>query len=160
MLLSALADLPIKQGIAVTGSVDQQGRVQPVGGVQYKIEGYFDVCRARGLTGEQGVMIPATNIKNLMLREDVVAACREGQFHVWVVDTIDKGLELLTGVKAGRRGKSGEFTRNSAHARVAAKLKSIAEQLDGGRKDRDEPGDEEKKKKEEEETKTRRKRKK
>jgi len=160
VLLSALADLPIKQGIAVTGSVDQQGRVQPVGGVQYKIEGYFDVCRARGLTGEQGVMIPATNIKNLMLREDVVAACREGQFHVWVVDTIDKGLELLTGVKAGRRGKSGEFTRNSAHARVVAKLKSIAEQLDGGRKDRDEPGDEEKKKKEEEETKTRRKRKK
>ena len=160
VLLSALADLPIKQGIAVTGSVDQQGRVQPVGGVQYKIEGYFDVCRARGLTGEQGVMIPATNIKNLMLREDVVAACSEGQFHVWVVDTIDEGLQLLTGVKAGRRGKSGEFTRNSVHARVVAKLKSIAEQLDGGRKDREEPGDEEKKKKEEEETKTRRKRKK
>jgi lon-related putative ATP-dependent protease len=159
-LLSALADLPIKQGIAVTGSVDQQGRVQPVGGAQYKIEGYFDVCRARGLTGEQGVMIPASNVKNLMLREDVVAACRAGKFHVWAVNSIDEGLELLTGVKAGRRGKRGEFTRDSVHARVAAKLKSIAEQLDGGRKDRDESDEEEKKKKKEEETKPRRRRKK
>ena len=155
-LLSALADLPIKQGIAVTGSVDQQGRVQPVGGVQYKIEGYFDICQARGLTGEQGVMIPASNVKNLMLREDVVAACREGKFHIWAVNTIDEGLELLTGVKAGRRGKSGEFTGNSVHARVAAKLKSIADQLDGGRKEREEPDDEKKKK--EEETKARRRR--
>jgi predicted ATP-dependent protease len=159
-LLSALADLPIKQGIAVTGSVDQQGRVQPVGGVQYKIEGYFDICQARGLTGAQGVMIPASNVKNLMLREDVVAACRAGKFHLWAVSSIDEGLELLTGVKAGRRGKRGNFTKDSVHARVAEKLKSIAEQLDGGRKDREEPGDEEKKKKEEEETKTRRRRKK
>jgi len=160
VLLSALADLPIKQGIAVTGSVDQQGRVQPVGGVQYKIEGYFDICQARGLTGEQGVMIPASNVKNLMLREDVVAACRAGKFHIWAVDTIDEGLELLTAVKAGRRGKHGEFTRNSVHARAAAKLKLIAEQLDGGRKEREEPGDEEQKKKEKEETKTRRRKKK
>jgi predicted ATP-dependent protease len=159
-LLSALADLPIKQGIAVTGSVDQQGRVQPVGGVQYKIEGYFDVCRARGLTGEQGVMIPASNVKNLMLREDVVAACREGRFHIWAVHTIDEGVELLTGVKAGRRGKRGDFTKDSVHARVATKLKSIAEQLDGGRKDHEEPDDEEKKKRKEEETKVRRRRKK
>ncbi len=158
-LLSALAELPIKQGIAVTGSVDQQGRVQPVGGVQYKIEGYFDICRARGLTGEQGVMIPASNVKNLMLREDVVAARREGKFHIWAVNSIDEGLELLTGVKAGRRGKRGDFTTGSVHARVAAKLKSIAEQLDGGRKDKDEAEEEEKKKKQEE-TKPRRKRKK
>jgi predicted ATP-dependent protease len=156
VLLSALADLPIKQALAVTGSVDQQGRVQPVGGVQYKIEGYFDVCQARGLSGDQGVMIPATNIRHLMLREDVVAACREGKFHIWAVHTIDEGLELLTGVKAGRRGKRGEFTKNSVHARVAARLKSIAEQLDGGRKDREEPDDEEKKRQEEKETKTRR----
>ncbi|CAG0936566.1 hypothetical protein TFLX_05447 [Thermoflexales bacterium] len=159
VLLSALADLPIKQGIAVTGSVDQQGRVQPVGGAQYKIEGYFEVCQARGLTGEQGVMIPAANIKNLMLREDVVAACRAGQFHIWAVETIDEGLELLTGVKAGRRGKRGEFTKNSVHARVADRLKSIAEQLDGGRKDREDSEDEEQKKKDAEETKTRRRRK-
>jgi lon-related putative ATP-dependent protease len=158
-LLSALADLPIKQGIAVTGSVDQQGRVQPVGGVQYKIEGYFDICQARGLTGEQGVMIPASNIKNLMLREDVVAACREGKFHIWAVNTIDEGLELLTGVKAGRRGKSGKFTPNSVHALIAAKLKSIADQLDGGRKDHEESSDEQKKK-EDEEAKTRKRKKK
>ena len=160
-LLSALADLPIKQGIAVTGSVDQMGRVQPVGGVQQKIEGFFDICQARGLTGEQGVMIPATNRKHLMLREDVVEACRQGQFHVWAVGTIDEGLELLTGVKAGRRGKSGQFTRNSVHARVAARLKQLSEQLDGGRKDRDEESDEpDKKEKEQEETRGRRKRKK
>jgi predicted ATP-dependent protease len=159
-LLSALADLPIKQGIAVTGSVDQQGRVQPVGGVQYKIEGYFDVCRARGLTGEQGVMIPASNVKNLMLRDDVVAACREELFHIWAVNTIDEGLELLTGVKAGQRGKRGDFSKASVHARVAAKLKAIADQLDGGRKDREEDEEEEKKKKKEEETTARKKRKK
>ncbi|HTP09908.1 MAG TPA: ATP-binding protein [Anaerolineae bacterium] len=158
-LLSALAELPIKQGVAVTGSVDQQGRVQPVGGVQYKIEGYFDICQARGLTGEQGVMIPASNIKNLMLREDVLAACREGKFHLWAVNTIDEGLELLTGVKAGRRSKRGAFTKDSVHARVAARLKLIAEQLDGGRKERDESDEEEKTKKQDEETKTRRKRK-
>jgi predicted ATP-dependent protease len=158
-LLSALADLPIKQGIAVTGSVDQQGRVQPVGGVQYKIEGFFDVCQARGLTGEQGAMIPAANVKNLMLREDVVAACRAGKFHIWAVSSIDEGLELLTGVKAGRRGKRGDFTKDSVHARVAAKLKSIADQLEGAHKDREEP-DEEEKKKSEEPTRARRRRKK
>ncbi len=159
VLLSALAELPIKQGIAVTGSVDQQGRVQPVGGVQYKVEGFFDVCAGRGLTGEQGVMIPASNIKNLMLREDVVEACRSGRFHIWAVNTIDEGLELLTGVKAGRRNQRGAFTPNSVHARVAAKLKSIADQLEGGHKDHDEEPDE-KEKKDEQETRPRRRRKK
>jgi hypothetical protein len=104
-----------------------------VGGVQYKIEGFFDVCVARGLTGEQGVMIPASNIKNLMLREDVVAACRSGQFHIWAVNTIDEGLELLTGVKAGRRNKREEFTPNSVHARVAASQIDL-DQPEGGRK--------------------------
>ena len=161
VLLSALAELPIKQGIAVTGSVDQQGRVQPVGGVQYKIEGFFDVCQARGLTGEQGVMIPASNVRHLMLREDVVEACRQGLFHIWAVSSIDEGLEVLTGVKAGRRGKRGEFTRDSVHARVAAKLKAIADQLDGGRKEREEePEEKEREKKQEDETKTRRRKKK
>ncbi len=161
VLLSALAELPIQQGIAVTGSVDQQGRVQPVGGVQHKIEGFFEVCQARGLTGMQGVMIPASNVRHLMLRADVVAACRQGQFHIWAVSTIDQGLELLTGVKAGRRGKSGEFTRDSVHARVAAKLKAIAEQLDGGRKEREEESEEkESETKKEDETKARRRKKK
>jgi lon-related putative ATP-dependent protease len=162
VLLSALAELPIKQGIAVTGSVDQQGRVQPVGGVQYKIEGFFDICLARGLTGEQGVMIPASNVRHLMLREDVVEACRQRLFHIWAVNTIDEGLELLTGVKAGRRNQTGAFTRDSVHARVAAKLKSIAEQLDGTRKEREEEfaEKEDETKKKEDETKARRRKKK
>ncbi len=161
VLLSALAELPIKQGIAVTGSVDQQGRVQPVGGAQYKIEGFFDVCQARGLTGEQGVMIPASNVRHLMLRDDVVAACRQGQFHIWAVSTIEAGLEVLTGVKAGRRNKNGEFTRDSVHARVAARLKAIAEQLDGGRKEREEESEEkEHEKTKEDETKARQRKKK
>ena len=134
-LLSSLADLPIKQSIAVTGSVDQRGRVQPVGGVQYKVEGFFDVCRARGLTGDQGVMIPTDNVRNLMLRDDVVDACRQGSFHVWAIRTIDEGLELLTGVKAGRRGKTGKFPEGSLHARVEARLKAIADELDGGKPD-------------------------
>ena len=149
-LLSALADLPIQQGIAVTGSVDQQGRLQPVGGVSHKIEGFYDICQARGLTGEQGVIIPASNIRNLMLRQDVVAACRAGQFYVWAVETIDEGIELLTGVKAGQRGKSGRFTKDSVHARVAARLKAISEQLDGKREHEEEP--EEKGRPEEKET--------
>ncbi|HEY4724117.1 MAG TPA: S16 family serine protease, partial [Anaerolineae bacterium] len=158
-LLSSLANLPIKQGIAVTGSVDQHGRVQPVGGVQYKIEGFFDVCQARGLTGNQGVMIPASNVRNLMLREDVVEACAQGKFHIWAVDTIDAGLELLTGVKAGRRSKSGKFTRDSVHARIEARLKSIADELDGSRKEREDEKPEEKDEKNEkngEETRSRR----
>ena len=147
VLLSTLADLPIKQGIAVTGSVDQQGRIQPVGGLQAKIEGFFDVCAARGLTGDQGVMVPAANVRHLNLREDVIEACRAGRFHIWAVKTIDEGLELLTGVKAGKRGKSGAFTANSVHARVEARMKAFAEGLDGGKKEPDEDAAEAKKKK-------------
>ena len=161
VLLSALADLPIKQGIAVTGSVDQQGRVQPIGGASAKIEGFFDVCAARGLTGQQGVMIPGSNVRHLMLREDVLAACKNGQFHVWAVDTIDEGLEVLTGVKAGKRSKAGHFPKDSVHARVEAKMKATAEGLDGGKREHDEELlDEQKKKKDEEETRARRRRKK
>ncbi len=155
VLLSALAGLPIKQGIAVTGSVDQQGRVQPVGGVSHKIEGFFDICRAHGLTGKQGVVIPVGNVRNLMLREDVREACREGKFHIWAVETIDEGIELLTGVKAGRQGKNDSFTKDSVHARVAARLKSIADQLDG-KKEREEEAEDRSKKKEREEAKRRR----
>ncbi|MBP7688517.1 MAG: AAA family ATPase [Thermoflexales bacterium] len=161
VLLSALADLPIKQGIAVTGSVDQQGRVQPIGGASAKIEGFFDVCVARGLTGQQGVMIPGSNVRHLMLREDVLAACRNGQFHVWAVNTIDEGLEVLTGVKAGKRSKAGHFPKGSVHARVEAKMRATAEGLDGGKRDHDEEApDEQKKKPDDEETRTRRRRKK
>ena len=103
-LLSALSDVPIKQSLAVTGSVNQQGEVQAIGGVNEKIEGFFDICRARGLNEEQGVLIPKSNVQHLMLREDVVEAVKNGQFAIYAVGTIDEGIEILTGVKAGERG--------------------------------------------------------
>jgi predicted ATP-dependent protease len=106
-LLSNLANLPVKQGIAVTGSVNQKGQVQAIGGVNDKVEGYFELCRKTGLTGEQGVIIPSANKKNLMLREDVQEAVREGRFHIWTVDTIDDGIEILTGLRAGNIAEEG-----------------------------------------------------
>jgi lon-related putative ATP-dependent protease len=127
-LLSALADVPIRQGIAVTGSVNQHGEVQAVGGVTRKIEGFFDVCKARGLTGDQGVIIPRANAPHLMLNEEVVAAAAADQFHIWAVETIDEGIEILTGVPAGAREPDGGFTPGSIHARVEARLKRYAEQ--------------------------------
>ncbi len=125
-LLSALAEVPIRQALAVTGSVNQCGEVQPIGGVNEKIEGFFDICAGRGLTGEQGVLIPAANVKHLMLRADVVAACADGRFHVWPVETIDQGIELLTGLPAGERGSDGEFTPGSVNRRVAKRLAAFA----------------------------------
>ena len=121
-LISALADIPLKQNLAVTGSVDQRGRVQAIGGVNEKIEGFFDVCQARGLTGDQGVLIPASNIQHLMLREDVVAAAEAGSFHVYPVTTIDEGLELLTGRPAGERDEQGEFPLGSVNRAVIGRL--------------------------------------
>ena len=106
-ILSALSGLPIKQGIAVTGSVNQKGQVQPIGGVNEKIEGYFEVCKQIGLNGRQGVMVPASNIRNMMLKEEVVEAVKDGKFHIWAVDTIYDGIEILTGVKAGDIGQEG-----------------------------------------------------
>jgi lon-related putative ATP-dependent protease len=100
-LLSAIADVPVRQSLAVTGSVNQRGEVQPIGGVNEKIEGFFDLCKSRGLTGEQGVLIPAANVNHLMLRRDVVREVAEGRFHIYPVETIDQGLELLTGIDAG-----------------------------------------------------------
>ncbi len=101
-LLSALSGVPLRQGVAVTGSVDQRGNVQPIGGVNQKVEGFFDVCRAKGLTGRQGVLIPATNVEDLMLRADVIEAVRGGQFRIWAVSTVDEGIEVLTGVPSKR----------------------------------------------------------
>lgn len=121
-LLSALADVPIKQSLAVTGSVNQHGRVQPIGGVNEKIEGFFDVCRARGLTGEHGVLIPAANVKHLMLREDVVQAVASGQFHVWPIGTVDQALSLLTGRPAGEPGPDGQYPAESVNQRISARL--------------------------------------
>jgi lon-related putative ATP-dependent protease len=126
-LMSALSDVPITQSLAVTGSVNQQGEVQAIGGVNEKIEGFFDICRARGLNGEQGVLIPQSNVQHLMLREDVVEAVKNRQFSIYAVSTIDEGVEILTGVKAGERGSDGRFPSGSINRMVEDKLKSFAE---------------------------------
>ncbi|MCC2113792.1 MAG: ATP-dependent protease, partial [Hyphomicrobiales bacterium] len=126
-LLSVLADAPIRQSLAVTGSVNQFGQVQAIGGVNDKIEGFFDVCAARGLTGRQGVLIPAANVKHLMLREDVVEACRSGRFGIYPISTIDEGITLLTGIAAGERDAGGQFPPDSVNGRVEAKLIAYAE---------------------------------
>jgi lon-related putative ATP-dependent protease len=126
-LLSALAEVPIRQSLAVTGSVNQQGEVQAIGGVNEKIEGFFDLCRARGLNEEQGVLIPKSNVQHLMLREDVVEAVKNGQFAIYAVGTIDEGIEILTGVKAGERGAGGRFAAGTVNRLVEDKLKMFAE---------------------------------
>jgi ATP-dependent Lon protease len=121
-LLSSLSDIPLRQDLAVTGSVDQHGEVQPIGGVNMKVEGFFDVCKARGLTGAQGVLIPSTNVKELMLRHDIVEAVQAGKFHIYAVNTVDEGIEILTGRKAGKRQKNGRFEPGSINALVDQKL--------------------------------------
>jgi len=128
-LMSSLADVPIRQGIAVTGSVNQMGQVQAIGGVNRKIEGYFATCKALGLTGEQGVIIPHANARHLMLNDEVIDAVKEGQFHIWVVKTIDEGIELLTGMKAGKRNKQGEFPDDSINGRITARLREMADKM-------------------------------
>lgn len=125
-LLSSLSDIPLRQDLAVTGSVNQHGEIQPIGGVNQKVEGFFDVCNARGLTGKQGVLIPVQNINDLMLRHDVVEAVRRGQFHIYAIRRIDEGIELLTGKPAGKQLARGKFTPGSIHAMVDAKLLMFA----------------------------------
>jgi lon-related putative ATP-dependent protease len=127
-ILSSLSEIPIKQGIAVTGSVNQNGEVQAIGGVNQKIEGHFDICRLKGLTGAQGVMIPRANLRNLMLRLDVVEAVQEGKFHIYSVGTIDEGIEVLTGVSAGERDTKGDYPADSVNDRVQKKLQRFTEQ--------------------------------
>ena len=122
VLLSALAEVPIRQSLAVTGSVNQHGEIQAIGGVNEKIEGFFDICNQRGLTGEQGVLIPAANVKHLMLRHEVVAAVEAGQFAVYPVSNVDEGIELLTGVAAGERDDKGEFPEGSINRLVEDRL--------------------------------------
>ena len=128
-LLSELAGVPIEQSIAVTGSVNQKGEIQPIGGVNEKIEGYFAVCKALGLTGRQGVMIPVQNVPNLMLRPDVVEAVRQGKFHIWAVRTIDEGLEVLTGLPAGEPGADSRYPDGTVNALVSRHLGELAERL-------------------------------
>ena len=128
-ILSSLSGLPIKQSIAVTGSVNQKGEVQAIGGVNEKIEGFFEVCKAKGFTGQQGVMIPESNMQNLMLKEEVVDAVRAGQFHIYSAKTIDEGIAVLTGIKAGKRRKDGTFEDGTVNYRVDKQLKGMAEKL-------------------------------
>jgi lon-related putative ATP-dependent protease len=125
-LLSALSGAPIDQSLAVTGSVNQNGEVQAIGGVNEKIEGFFDICKHRRLTGKQGVLIPAANVTDLMLREDVVEAAANGKFHIYPVTHINEGIELLTGQLAGKRGRNGTFEAGTINARVEDKLRSFA----------------------------------
>ncbi|MFN8499821.1 MAG: ATP-binding protein [Anaerolineae bacterium] len=126
-LLSSLADAEVNQAIAVTGSVNQYGQVQAVGGVTQKIEGFFEVCRATELTGRQGVIIPAANVPQLMLKHEVAQAIEDGRFHVWAVHTIDEAMALVTGLPAGERGADGKYPEGSLHRRVQDKLRSYAE---------------------------------
>lgn len=128
-ILSNLSGLPIKQSIAVTGSVNQKGEVQAIGGVNQKIEGFFEVCKAKGLSGKQGVMIPASNVQNLMLKEEVIDAVKEGKFHIYSVTTIDEGIELLTGVKAGARIKDGSFEKETVNQKVDQRLKEMVKEM-------------------------------
>ncbi len=127
-MLSAISNLPIKQSIAVTGSINQFGEIQPIGGVNEKIEGFFDVCNHRGLTGKQGVIIPRTNVKDLMLREDVLKAVDEGRFHVWAIDNVDDGIEILTGIKAGVMDKKGRYPKGTVNYAVQKNLEAFYKQ--------------------------------
>jgi len=128
-ILSALSGTPIKQAIAVTGSVNQKGEVQAIGGVNEKVEGFFEVCKAKGLTGQQGVLIPESNAQNLMLKEEVMEAVRAGKFHIYPVKTIDQGIEILTGAKAGARQPDGTFQEGTINYLVDKRLREMAERL-------------------------------
>jgi predicted ATP-dependent protease len=130
-ILSSLSGMPIKQGIAVTGSVNQKGEVQPIGGVNQKIEGFFDVCKAKSVTGHQGVIVPHQNVRNLMLREEVVEAVKQGQFHIYAATTVDEGIEVLTGVAAGERGPDGSYPEGTVNYLVDRRLNELAEGLKG-----------------------------
>jgi predicted ATP-dependent protease len=126
-ILSALSGLPLKQNIAVTGSVNQNGEVQAIGGVNQKLEGFFEVCKVKGMTGNQGAMIPASNVQNLMLKEEIVEAAKAGKFRIYPVKTIDEGIEVLTGIKAGERQPDGTFEKGTVNYLVDKRLREMAE---------------------------------
>jgi lon-related putative ATP-dependent protease len=126
-LLSALSEIPIKQSLAVTGSVNQHGQVQAIGGVNEKIEGFFEICQERGLTGDQGVLIPKANVKNLMLRQDVIDAVSDKMFNIYPIETIEQGIEVLTGIPAGEMDEEGSYPEDSINHRVIARLEEMAE---------------------------------
>ncbi len=148
VLVSAIGEVPLKQGIAVTGSVSQKGEIQPIGGVNYKIKGFFDICKAKGLTGDQGVIIPDKNIRNLMLDQEVVDAVAEGKFHIWPVKTVEEGLKILTGVDAGALQEDGTYPEGAIYKKVDDRLREISEIVrkfakemeNGGKKSDEEQG--------------------
>ena len=128
-LLSSLSGIPLRQDIAVTGSVSQKGEIQPIGGVNEKIQGFYDVCKAKRLTGKQGVIIPKKNVGDLMLRKDIVEAVKKSRFHIWAVETIDQGIEILTEHQAGTRNREGKFPEGTVHDLVNKKLQEFAERM-------------------------------
>jgi lon-related putative ATP-dependent protease len=128
-ILSALSESPIRQDLAVTGSVNQKGKVQAIGGVNEKIEGFFEVCQANGLTGTQGVLIPQSNVQNLVLKDEVILAVQNNQFHIYPITTINEGIQVLTGLTAGTRQADGTFEKDTINFRVNQKLKQMAEKL-------------------------------
>jgi ATP-dependent Lon protease len=128
-IVSSLADLPLRQDVAITGSINQNGEIQPIGGVNQKIEGFFDVCRSRGLTGKQGVIIPHQNVGDLMLRKDVVEAVKEGKFRIYPVQTIDQGVEILTGMPAGEKDSTGNYPPGTVNYLVDQKLHELAKRM-------------------------------
>ena len=127
-LLSSLSGIPINQSIAVTGSVNQKGFIQPIGGVNEKIEGFYQICKLRGFNGEQGVIIPKQNVRNLHLSDEIIDAVKKGKFHVYSVSTIDEGIEILTGVPAGQKDKNGKFPLGTINYLAQEKLKKFAKQ--------------------------------
>jgi predicted ATP-dependent protease len=126
-IISSLSGLPIHQGIAVTGSVNQKGQIQAIGGVNQKVEGFFDVCVSKGLTGKQGVLIPRTNVKSFMLKKDVIDAVKNGKFHIYQVSTVEEGIEILTGVAAGTPDEDGNFPEGTVYYKVQEKLRKYLE---------------------------------
>lgn len=129
-LLSSLADAPLRQNLAVTGSINQKGEIQPIGGATEKIESFFDLCEAKGLTGEQGVIIPNQNVDDLMLKEEIIEAVNAAKFHIYSVKTVSEGIELLTGMNCGKRESDGNFTEGSVFRKVQLKLEKYNKSIE------------------------------
>jgi predicted ATP-dependent protease len=145
-LLSSIANVPLKQSIAITGSMDQNGDVQPVGGINEKIEGFFDLCRIIGLDGSHGVIIPSRNVKHLMLKKDVVEAVKEGKFFIYPISKADEGLEIMTGMQVGRPGEDGTYPEGTLNYLVVRRLTEISEALEKKKeKEKEEEKEDEKK---------------
>ncbi|KJR41221.1 peptidase S16, lon-like protein [Candidatus Magnetoovum chiemensis] len=128
-LISSIALIPLKQSIAVTGSMDQSGKVQPVGGINQKIEGFFDLCKLRGLNGKQGIIMPKLNVKNLMLKKDVIIETEKENFNIYAIEHIDEGLEILTGMKAGELNENDSYPENTLNCLVEKRLTEIKEAM-------------------------------